>query len=282
MTPPDRAPGFAIERLIMALDVTAPDLGAIATTARIAARLGTVIDAVLLEDSNLARLAALPVARQVSRAPPAAPTRVDPAQLDAELRAMTRRIEQALAAAAHELGLAWSLRSIRGQLPAALTGALGLHDLLVVSAAQRAQGGPAGLPLPDMARRTERSVLLLSNHAVPRHPTVVLRGQSSLAARALAAGSRLRPRDARALDIVLSSREADAAEAAATIRRQLNAEGVAARLARVAGESAGDIAAALNATGSDLAVVAGDLTCIALDGAEDLMSRTQHPVMIVR
>ena len=71
MTPPGRSrPGDGgIERLVVALDLAAQDMAEIAMAADLAARFGAALEGIFIEDANLFRLAALPVARQ-NRLPP--------------------------------------------------------------------------------------------------------------------------------------------------------------------------------------------------------------------
>jgi hypothetical protein len=273
---------FPVERVSVAIDPTALDLGTIATVAEIAARLRSMIDVICVEDVNLFRLAALPVARQVSLAPAGAEATFDTAQLEAALRATARQAEAALADAARRLGLAWSLRSVRGEMPAALEAALGAHDLLVVSAGEPARMRLGETSLRGAARDTERSVLLLlAGRAVPRDPIVVLEPGSTLIERAIAASVRIAG-NGRRLTLLLPGEDADAARLVDQARRQLAAHGVAPQVARIGTVTTASICAATATAGSDIVVVTGDLSCLAAEGAETLMVQTRRPVMVVR
>jgi hypothetical protein len=170
---------------------------------------------------------------------------------------------------------------IRGHAPAALAEALGAADLLVIGAQAAARAAPGGLKLHALAPLLAHSVLLLADGHPPRRPAVVLKTGSGLVARTIAAGLRMAPRDARALDVVLAG-DGAADALAESVRRQLAPRGIAARLSRAAADSGGAIAAAAHVAGGDLVVLAGDLACIAAEDADALVRRMHRPVLIVR
>lgn len=284
MTPPARPrPGDdGIERLVVALDLAAQDMMEIGMAADLAARFGAALEGIFIEDANLFRLAALPVARQISLGPPGGGSMFDPARLESELRALARRAEDAFSVAAKRAGVRWSFRSVRGAVPSAVIAEVAAHDLLVLTAPPRLGSalGRIGPLLCRAALDAERSFALLSRTEGLRRPLVVLGKDAKLALATLGVASRLFVGAGRVLDIALAP--AAATEIGATATAWLRERRIEPRLRRIAVATVAQIQQAALSAGNDALILAADLPCLAAGGAESLAVGSPCPVIVVR
>ncbi|MBL8837255.1 MAG: hypothetical protein JNL66_13465 [Alphaproteobacteria bacterium] len=284
MSPPagPRRGEDGIDRLVVALDLAAQDMAEIGMAADLAARFGAALEGIFIEDANLFRLAALPVARQIAMGPPTAGSMFDPAQLESDLRALARRAEDAVSIAAKRAGVRWSFRAVRGAVPSAVIAAVASRDLLVLAAPTRARPalGSLGPLLCRAALEAERSFALLSRPAGLQRPLVVLGTDARLAIAALGVASQLLAGGGRTLDIALAAGTVDGIEAAATA--WLRERGIEPRIRRVAAATVAQIQQAALSAGNDALILAADLSCLAAGGAESLAAGSPCPVIVVR
>jgi hypothetical protein len=167
--------------MLIALEASAHELAGIDAAAKLAARIEAELAALLVEDENLRRLAALPIARvHGALAPAGQPIDVD--AMDRALRAFSDRAQRATARSAAEAGVRWSFRVVRGRLPAEVLAAAAPADLVVVCGGESALAVVAGAPC---------GVLVLGAAARPTTSTLVVYGASRAADRALVAAARL-------------------------------------------------------------------------------------------
>lgn len=123
---------MSARRVVVALDASARSREAARLAAALARGLGVELAGLFVEDVNLLRLAGLPFARQipVSGGPP---RRVEPAAMEAQLRALAAAARQDLARAASSVHVAWTFEVRRGALPAEALAAAGESDLLLLA-----------------------------------------------------------------------------------------------------------------------------------------------------
>lgn len=128
-----------IRRVLLALDAVAQDAEAFEAASMLAARLGVELEALFVEDINLARLAALPFARELGLS---SATRRPLQHVDVERvwRVGALRARTALSQAAARHRVHWSFRVVRGQAGAALVQLAARSDLVAVTLG----GGAAG------------------------------------------------------------------------------------------------------------------------------------------
>jgi len=275
---------FRVERVLAVLDVGCCGIETIATAAETAARLGAELTGLFIEDRNLFRLAALPVARQINLYGATAAA-LDSSGLEAELKALAGRAEASLASIAGRLGLRWSFRTTRGDPAAEILAAAAAADLLVVSAAVALPGVQSVMrsPLGAAARRTQRPVLLLPPRPSMRRPLAIARDVSAHTARTLAAAARLGT-ESRELDVLFTA-------AANELARELEAwasdwlvqRGLRARFHRIGATGLARLAEAIRLAGGDLLVVSADTPPLDEDdGGEAFVARTGRPVLVVR
>ncbi len=271
-----------IERLVVVLDLTAQDSPAIRAAADLAARLGAALEGLFVEDANLFRLAALPVARQIPLGPSAGPAAFDPAHLERDLRAFAQRAETAFSHAARSAGVRWSFRAVRGDVPAAVLAEVAARDLLVVTtpADVRTALGGVGPVLCRAALEAERSFVLVSQPAGLRRPLVVIGRDAALARDTLGVAGQVFVGDGHTLDLALADDAPDAVKAA--VAAWLDEHALKARMRRLATARVAQIRQAAISAGNDVLVLAGDLPCLAGGGADELAAGAPFPVIVVR
>lgn len=280
----ERPEEFAVERVLAVLDVGCCGSETIVAAAETAARLGAELSALFIEDRNLFRLAALPVARQISLrgALAAAP---EPSSLETELKALAARAETTLSGIAARLGLRWSFRTARGDPAAELLAAAAAADLVVVGAAVALPGlqGVLRSPLGSAARRAQGPVLLLPPRPSLRRPLAIAREASPHTARTLAAAARLGA-ESRELDVLFTAAVGLVHELEAWTADWMIQRGLRARFHRLGAPTVGRLAEAIRQAGGDLLVIGGDTKLIedGEDGSEEFVARTGRPVLVVR
>jgi nucleotide-binding universal stress UspA family protein len=133
------APPRAIRRVLVAGDLSAPGLAAIATGACLARRTGATLEGLFVVDEDVVRLPDLVAARFVSVGSEATP-RPDAAAMERAARSEADRVRQRFLAAASAAGVEASFRALRGKVPRRVVEASRDADLLVLGRAGRAPG----------------------------------------------------------------------------------------------------------------------------------------------
>lgn len=273
---------FAIGRVIAALDASCHDIALLPAAVDIAARLGTEVTGLFIEDENLLRLLGLPAARHVALGS-SRQSMPSLEQIEAELRALAAQAAAELSRAAVRQGVPWSFRVVRGQPEEELHESTLVRDLIVVGR----MGSLAGVPLQlasalqDAIRELPHSTLHLSRRTTLAQPIAVLQAGSKLIDRTLAATLRLAGPKATEIDVLLSG--PDAAPAKAEIERRLAPFKIRARVRLVGGTGPDALAHALAETSGDILVAAADVPLFGeSDDLSAFLDRTGLPVLIVR
>jgi len=187
---------FAARRILVAIDASAASLDALAAAASLAARLGSELAGLFVEDEDLLRLAALPFG-DVFRSPGGERERLDRASAETVLRALASHAREALERTASSHRVACSFRVTRGRVVREVLAAADTADLVVLGAA--GHGRPARGAIGDTARaaaaRAAASVLLLARGARVGDGVVAVDDGTPVGARAVAAARRLAPED---------------------------------------------------------------------------------------
>lgn len=132
----------ALSRVLLALGASSPGRPAVETGVDLAAALGAVLDALFVEDTNLLRFGALPLAAETSVLT-GARRALAAGEIERALRVEAARLERLLAQSAQRQQVTWSFATTRGTL---LAEALSREaDLIVLGAPARA-GAPARQP----------------------------------------------------------------------------------------------------------------------------------------
>jgi nucleotide-binding universal stress UspA family protein len=171
-----------IRRVLLALDAAGLDAEAFEAASALAARLGAELEALFVEDDDLARLAALPFARQLGLS---SATRRPLLHGDIERawRAGAVRARTALSQAAARHQVRWSFQVRRGETGAVLVQLAAQSDLITVTL-----GGPAvtrTTVVESVLRAAPCPLLVRPAGGALRAPYVVLDEGSEASARAL-------------------------------------------------------------------------------------------------
>ncbi|MGE0719323.1 MAG: hypothetical protein AB7P02_28025 [Alphaproteobacteria bacterium] len=184
--------GFAVRRVVVALDAVGDATGALAAAGELARRWHCGLAGVFVVDAALTQLAGFPEVRQVCFAGGGCQTLM-PADLEADIRAREARARRALADAARRAGTTFSFSVLRGGFSPDRAG-LAADDLLVVEGALRMAAGRTAFEARwrRVAEAAAHPVLMLRRRGGSRPgPVLCLYDGSPAAARGLAAAARL-------------------------------------------------------------------------------------------
>lgn len=187
---------FAAHRILVGIDASAASLDALAAAASLAARLGSELTGLFVEDEDLLRLAALPFG-DIVRSPGGARERLDPSAAEAALRAIGSAAREALERVASSERVACSFRVARGRVIREVLAAAERADLVVLGAAGhgRPGRGAVGDTALAAAARARPPVLLLARGARLGGGVVAVEDGTPAGLRALAVARGLAPED---------------------------------------------------------------------------------------
>lgn len=227
---------------------------------QIAARLHADVQALLVEDANLRRMARLEVTRTVSLFGAAGP--LVPAELGALFEQLAAEAEGALRVAARSLGVAWSFQVVRGDPMPDVPGLVDPAELLVVGPARHGPVAREGLGLDLWMATAGRATSVLLLERMPRRmtPAVLVTTPSEAAARALAIGAGLLANGAPRLDVLLAA-PGDAASAD-WARQQSRALGRRVHVEMLADCATDTVARAARRAGAGILIVPADSPCL--------------------
>jgi nucleotide-binding universal stress UspA family protein len=154
---------FAVHRILVAIDASAASLDALAAAASLAARLGSELSGLFVEDEDLLRLAGLPFG-DVFPTTGGGRERLDRTSAEAALRALASRAREALERTASSHQVACSFRVTRGRVVREVLAAAEAADLVVLGATGHGRSAPGavGQTARAAAGRARAPVLLLS------------------------------------------------------------------------------------------------------------------------
>jgi nucleotide-binding universal stress UspA family protein len=203
--------------VVVAVDASAASLDAAAAAAAVAARLGSELAGLFVEDEDVLRLAALPFG--VVQAPGGHLEDLDVAGAEARLRAVAAHAREILERAAALHRVACSFRVARGRVAAEVIAASEGADLVVLGAAShgRAARGAVGQTARATVAGARAPVLLLARGARLGAELVAVDDGTPAGAQAVEAARRLAAAD-RPPALVTCRDLADPAVAAAVAR----------------------------------------------------------------
>jgi nucleotide-binding universal stress UspA family protein len=273
---------LAIRRILVALDSSYHSLAALEAAAELATALRAELEGLFVEDINLLRLAAVPVAREV-RYPCVATGNLTRARMERELRAQASQAREALAAACRNRNIKWSFRVVRGEVSRqVLEAALGV-DLLSLGRASRplTRRVRLGSTARAAAMRAPRPVLLSQHDVRIKPPILVTYDGSPASQQALEVAIPLARRNGGYLTILIL---ADTQETAGQLRDQV-ADRVRGlhlfvRYQRLADASVATLADRARTERGGLLVLSG--ATFPADMLEALLDDVQCPVLMIR
>ncbi len=162
-------------RITLAFAGAEPDLEAMASLARFAAALQAELSGLFVEDQNLLRLAALPIAREFSHA--GAARTLEPNEMERQLQRQATLVRAALVKTAEQAGARWSFATARGSFAGEIGSVISQSEAVAVGLTAQARRFLGAAPLARNHRR----------RTIPRPIAVVLtRAPASIRALRLA------------------------------------------------------------------------------------------------
>lgn len=179
-----------IERVVLVLDAAAESGAAISAAVRLAADAKTPLHGVFVEDEDLLRLAALPVARQLIHGGATASLTTE--EIELQLRAAAFRVRRDLLIATQARAVAFSFEVVRGSAESILSAASD-RDVVVAGALARPVAGQFRVESRWLTalERVPGRVLLTRESQDRRGAVVLLRERSAGSARLLQAAARI-------------------------------------------------------------------------------------------
>lgn len=282
MTPSGHA--FEIRRIVVALDNSRLAAAALDAAATLAAQLHAELEGIFVEDINLARLAELPVGREIHFMTGRA-SDFTAASLEAQYREQAYAARRAIAAAAARVRITHKFRVTRGQVEAELIGAAGEADLLILGLGGKSPGGRnrLGKTTRAAAEQAPHSVLISKPGMRSLRAPLVCYDGSASAKNALEAAIRLSSVEETGLTVLIISPDLDYAGA---LRQEVD-ERLASlpvrhkfwHLPRLAPEQVCRFA---SESGADVLVIGAE--CGGISGAENMkiLEQVACPVLLVR
>jgi nucleotide-binding universal stress UspA family protein len=202
---------IVIRRILVALDASPHSQAALDAAAQLAARFRAELQGLFVEDVNLLKLADWPLAREVGLHT-ATRRRLDVQDLQRQLRAQARRVQERLTAIAERDRLQFSFRVARGRISSELLAASSDVDLVIL--------GKSGWSLHRRRRlgSTARAIisgapaltLLLKEGTCLGLPVMAVYDGSHLAQKALSAAAVLARSQEGAVTVVVVDGESEA------------------------------------------------------------------------
>lgn len=184
--------GFEVHRIVVAIDSSAHAASALEAAATLAAELQAELEGIFVEDINLARLAELPVGREIQFLTGQARD-FTAASLEAQYKQQEFSARRAIAAAAARARITHVFRVARGQVDVEVISAADNADLLILGIGDKSPGGRGrlGNTARAAAERAPHSVLISKPGVRSISAPLVCYDGSDGAKRALEAAVRL-------------------------------------------------------------------------------------------
>jgi nucleotide-binding universal stress UspA family protein len=177
---------LTIQRILVALDTSHHSLAALRAAAELASSLEAELHGLFVEDVDLLRVAALPMAREL-QFPFARHARMNPGRMRRQLRAQARQARQALSSICKQRQIEWTFTVVRGHVSSKVLEEAAKADLLCVGRASRPvmERPETGSTARAAATSAQPSVLVISQRTRIQAPVVVIYDGSREADRAL-------------------------------------------------------------------------------------------------
>jgi nucleotide-binding universal stress UspA family protein len=279
---------LSIRRIMVALDASPRNVEMIEIAAKLAARIGSELIGLFVEDINLLRMADLPFASEIGLFSNGT-RRLDSGRLELEFRAQANWMRRTLANIAEHENLAWDFRVARGSIVAEILTAGAEADLLILGKVGRSliQRGRIGSTVRMLLHQRAGLTMILHEMrgftSAPA-PVVAIYDGSLESRKALDAAGRLVETEEIPLRvIVLADDEGSALKLESDVAEKVRSEGLAAKLRRLINPSLEKLAmvAQMESTGpvvipcSGKHILEGEALCT-------LVNAIANPVLVVR
>jgi nucleotide-binding universal stress UspA family protein len=179
-----------IRKILIALDASPASQAALELAADLAVRHQAELIGIFVEDINLLRSADISFTQEVGEFT-AIPRHVDSRQVENELKAHSRRIEEMLSSIATRANVHWSFRSVRGLIPGELMAAAEGTDLIILGKKGWSEGVQIGSTAKKLAALSPVQSLILEHKVRPDTPVLVIYDGSEGSQNALRTASRI-------------------------------------------------------------------------------------------
>lgn len=273
---------LTIQRILVALDTSHHSLAALQAAAELATSLEAELHGLFVEDIDLLRFAALPMARELEF-PFASHSQMNPRRMRRQLRAQAHQARQALCSICRRYEIEWTFTVVRGRVSSKVLEEAQEADLVCVGRASRpvTQRPRMGSTARAAAIQTERSVLVISQRMRIQAPVVVAYDGSRGADRALWLARRLAIQTGGFLSILIPAAPSTPSDdLRARIAERLEGEDLVVRYREVVGSGAMSIARAARMEGCGTLVVSR--ATLRGDEISQLLDEVQYPILLTR
>ena len=275
---------FEVHRIVVAIDSSAHAAAALEAAATLAADLHAELEGVFVEDINLARLAALPVGREIQFLTGQARD-FTTAALETQNKEQEFSARRALAAAAARARITHVFRVARGQVDVEVISAAGNADLLILGMGGRSLGGRGrlGNTARAAAERAPYSVLISKPGGRSIGAPLVCYDGSNGAKRALEAAVRLSGVREKGITVLIIAPDMDQA---AALRQEIDDRfaslPVRPKFLHSAHPAPDQMCRFATQSGADILVIGAD--CDLITGMDKLkmLEQIACPVLLVR
>ena len=282
MTPLDAE--FGVRRIMVAIDGSIHASAALEAAAALAAQLHAELEGVFVQDVDLARLAALPVGREIQFLSGRG-RNFTADELDSQNREQEACARRAIVAAAERACVTHAFRVARGQVDAEVISAAGEADLLVVGIGSRLLGGRTRLggTARAAATRAPRSVMISKPGKGAIGTPLVCYDGSDGARRALGAAARIFGGGAEGLVVLIDSQDIDRAAALRKdVDDRLSRLGIGRRFLHSANPAPDQLCRFATESGAGVLVIAADSRVVAGEHRLRVLESIACPVLLVR
>jgi nucleotide-binding universal stress UspA family protein len=274
---------IVIQRILVALDASPQSQAALDAAAQLAARLSAELQGLFVEDVNLLRLAELPFTREVGFSTTAR-RRLEAQDLERQLRARARRLQQRFTAIAERNRLQWSFRVARGAISSELLAASSDVDLVILGKSgwshhrRRRLGSTARAVVAGAPALT----LILQEGTCLGLPVLAVYDGSQLADRALAAAAFLARFEEGPVTVVLQDHESEVEELQSRADAQLRKHGVRGRYRVLSRTSVLQLALLVRTKGCGTLVLPSKSALLQDEMLRALLDEMDVPTLFVR
>jgi nucleotide-binding universal stress UspA family protein len=274
---------LTIRRILVALDASTHSLAALAAAAELAASMHAELLGLYVEDENLVHLAALPFASEV-RSHSAVSKPVNSNEMEAALRLQASQARRALEAAATKANAKWSFQVVRGQVTASILAAALEADLLAMGRISRPLSSRTRLGSSARAvmSGSGRSVLIMEQGSHLHYPVLATFDGSAAARQALTAAAQLAQSSGVNLNVLILGNAEERADLEIAAADLLAESGMQAQYFWMNDVSVSGLTDMVNSAEDCVLVLGGENKLLKAENIQDLLDRTDCPVMLVR
>lgn len=275
---------FAIKRILVALDASTHSLAALEAAASLAANLHAELIGLFVEDENLLHLAGLPFAQEFSSSS-AVRQPMSSEKMERQLRLQASQARRALQVAADRVEARWSFRTVRGQVTASVLAAALEADLLAMGRVSRplSRHSRLGSTAREASTRTRHSVLLMQHGRNLNYPVLVTYDGTPAAGQAMETAVKMAQATGDELNVLLLAQTRDAADQLKEdLSARLGQRGLKVQFHWLPQTTVDNLAAMVQASENCVLVLGGENPLLQAEAIQELLDRTDCPVMLVR